>query len=133
MAAMRLGCLFSKAENVAWLKKAQSPYSVNTLAVLAARAAIRDTAYISEYVGEVLAAKELVYVGLEKLGINYVKSAGNFVLFDCGERAVEIRDALKVHDILVRDRSYEVRVTVGTREQMRKFLKELEAAWKNRG
>jgi histidinol-phosphate aminotransferase len=112
-------------------------YSVNTLAVLAARAAIRDTAYISEYVGEVLAAKELVYVGLEKLGINYVKSAGNFVLFDCGERAVEIRDALKVHDILVRDRSYEipgaVRVTVGTREQMRKFLKELEAAWKNRG
>ena len=36
MAAMRVGCLFSKAENVAWLKKAQSPYSVNTLAVLAA-------------------------------------------------------------------------------------------------
>lgn len=137
MAAMRVGCLFSKAENIAWCRKAQSPYSVNTLAVLAARAAIRDTAYISEYVGEVLAARELVYVGLEKLGLNYVKSAGNFVLFDCGERAVEIRDALRAHDILVRDRSYEipgaVRVTVGTREQMRKFLTQLEAAWKNKG
>lgn len=136
MAAMRVGCLFSKAENVAWLKKAQSPYSVNTLAVLAARAAIRDTAYISEYVGEVLAARELVYVGLEKLGINYIKSQGNFVLFDCGERSIEVRDALKGKNILVRDRSYEipgaVRVTIGTREQMRKFLSELEAVWKRK-
>lgn len=136
MAAMRVGCLFSKAENVAWLKKAQSPYSVNTLAVLAARAAIRDTAYISEYVGEVLAARELVYVGLEKLGINYIKSQGNFVLFDCGERSIEVRDALKAKNILVRDRSYEipgaVRVTIGTREQMRKFLAELEAVWKRK-
>jgi histidinol-phosphate aminotransferase len=136
MAAMRVGCLFSKAENVAWLKKAQSPYSVNTLAVLAARAAIRDTAYISEYVGEVLAARELVYVGLEKLGINYIKSQGNFVLFDCGERSIEVRDALKAKNILVRDRSYEipgaVRVTVGTREQMREFLTELEAVWKRK-
>lgn len=134
MAAMRVGCIFSKAENVAWMRKAQSPYSVNSLAVLAARAAIRDTAYISEYVGEVLAARELVYVGFEKLGIPYIKSQGNFVLFDVGDRAIPIRDALLARGILVRDRSYEipgcVRVTVGTREQMRRFLAELEAVWK---
>jgi histidinol-phosphate aminotransferase len=126
--------MFSKAENVAWMKKAQSPYSVNSLAVLAARAAIRDTEYISEYVGEVLAARELLYVGFEKLGIPYIKSQGNFVLFAAGDRAVEIRDTLREKGILVRDRSYElpgcVRVTVGTREQMRKFLTELEAVWK---
>lgn len=136
MAAMRVGCLFSRTENVAWLKKAQSPYSVNSLAVLAARAAIRDTEYISEYVGEVLAARELLYVGFEKLNIPYIKSQGNFVLFAAGDRAVEIRDALRERGILVRDRSYElpgcVRVTVGTREQMRRFLAELEVLWKNR-
>lgn len=134
MAAMRVGCIFSRAENVAWMKKAQSPYSVNSLAVLAARAAIRDTEYISEYVGEVLAARELLYVGFEKLGIPYIKSQGNFVLFAAGDRAVEIRDTLRERGILVRDRSYElpgcVRVTVGTREQMRRFLVELEAVWK---
>jgi histidinol-phosphate/aromatic aminotransferase/cobyric acid decarboxylase-like protein len=39
MAAMRLGCLFSHPANIAYLHKAQSPYSVNTLAVLAAQAA----------------------------------------------------------------------------------------------
>ena len=42
MAAMRCGCLFSSVENVRWMHKAQSPYSVNMLAALAARAAIQD-------------------------------------------------------------------------------------------
>src|ERR1700674_3587883 len=59
MAAMRLGCLFSHEANVALLHKAQSPYSVNSLAVLAAQAAVQDTAHIECYVAEVLAAREL--------------------------------------------------------------------------
>src|SRR6202034_1399521 len=36
MAAMRIGCLFSQAANIQYLHKAQSPYSVNMLAALAA-------------------------------------------------------------------------------------------------
>src|SRR4029077_19662862 len=58
MAAMRLGCLFSQSDNVAFLHKAQSPYSVNALAVLAAQEAVRDTAYVESYVTEALAARE---------------------------------------------------------------------------
>ena len=54
--------------------RAQSPYSVNSLAALAAQAAVQDTAYIRRYVAEVLAARELLYVGLEKLGIPYYDS-----------------------------------------------------------
>ena len=42
MAAMRCGCLFSSVANVRWMHKAQSPYSVNMLAALAARAAVQD-------------------------------------------------------------------------------------------
>ena len=100
------------------------------LAALAARAAVQDTAYITRYVTEVLAARELVYVGLEKLGIPYYESEGNFVLMRLGTRAIEVRDRLRDAGILVRDRSYEiagcVRVTVGTRDQMRRFL---DANW----
>jgi histidinol-phosphate aminotransferase len=133
MAAMRLGCLISQSGNVEFLRKAQSPYSVNALAALAARAAIRDQAYIQKYVTEVLAARELLYVGLEKLGIPYYESQANFVLFDAGRRAIEIRDELRRRGVLVRDRSYEiagsVRVTTGTRDQIRKFLTELEEVW----
>jgi histidinol-phosphate aminotransferase len=133
MAAMRLGCLFSHSANITYLHKAQSPYSVNTLAVLAAQAAVRDSAYIESYVAEVLAARELLCVGLEKLEISYVPSSANFLLVRAGERAIEIRDRLRAQGILVRDRSYEVpgcvRITVGTREQMQRLLAALEEIW----
>jgi histidinol-phosphate aminotransferase len=134
MAAMRLGCLFSHEANIQYLHKAQSPYSVNSLAVLAAREAIRDRAYIENYVAEVLAARELLCVSLERMGIGYVKSSANFVLARFGKRAVEIRDYLRSKGILVRDRSYEapgcVRITAGTREQTRHLLATLEEVWK---
>jgi len=133
MAAMRLGCLFSHEANIAYLHKAQSPYSVNGVAVLAAKAAVEDTAYVHNYVAEVLAARELLCVGFEKLSIPYVPSSANFVLAQLGKRAIEVRDALRGQAILVRDRSYEapgcVRFTVGTREQTRRLLVALEEIW----
>jgi histidinol-phosphate aminotransferase len=133
MAAMRCGCLFSSAENVAWLHKAQSPYSVNALAVLAARAAVRDREYIRQYVAEVLESRERAYRAFELLGIRYYASRANFVLFEAGDRAIPIRDALRERGVLVRDRSYEipgcVRVTLGTRSATERFLAELGALW----
>ena len=134
MAAMRLGCLFSHEANIRYLHKAQSPYSVNSLAVAAARAAVADGDYIRNYVAEVLAAREVLCYGLEKLGIHYVPSSANFVLGYFGARAIEVRDALGAEAILVRDRSYEapgaVRITVGTREQTRRLLDALEGIWR---
>jgi len=133
MAAMRLGCVFSQAANIGYLHKAQSPYSVNMLAAAAATAAIRDKEYIENYVSEVLAARELLYDGFDKLEIPYYRSQANFVLFRAGARSIEVRDRLRDMGVLVRDRSYElagcVRVTVGTREQVRRFLAALEEIW----
>jgi len=134
MAAMRLGCLFSHQANIQYLHKAQSPYSVNMLAVMAAQAAVEDTEYVQNYVVEALAARELLSIGLERLGIHYVPSSANFVLGRFGARAIEVRDALRDKGILVRDRSYEapgcVRITVGTREQTRQLLAALEEVWR---
>jgi len=137
MAAMRFGCLFSQSENVRMLHKAQSPYSVNTLAALAARAAIRDTAYVRDYICQVLAAREIIDNGLRDLGIRAHPSQANFILFEAGDRAIEIRDELRRRRVLVRDRSYEipgaVRVTVGTRAQAEKFLEELRSICRTAG
>jgi len=133
MAAMRCGCLFSQAGNMAHVRKGQSPYSVNSLAAMAARIAVQDTKFVEDYVAEVLAARELLYVGLEQLKIPYVESQANFVLGQVGERAVPIRDELRERGVLVRDRSYELpgylRFTVGTRDQIARLLDELERIW----
>ena len=133
MAAMRVGALISQAVNVAYLHKAQSPYSVNAVAALALRAAIEDKHYVTQFVNEVLAARDEVYKGFDRLGIPYLPSNANFVLFHCGPRAIDIRDRLRDMGVLVRDRSYElagyVRVTVGTRQQVARFLTALEQIW----
>jgi histidinol-phosphate aminotransferase len=115
------------------MHKAQSPYSVNTLAAFAARAAIQDREYIANYVAEVLEARQLCCDGLTRLRIPYFPSHANFILFKAGERAIPIRDALRDRGVLVRDRSYEiagcVRVTIGTVAQTERFLAELEEVW----
>jgi histidinol-phosphate aminotransferase len=130
MAAMRVGCLFSHSANIEWLHKAQSPYSVNMLGAVAARAAIEDTAYVRQYVEQVLAARELCYEGLARLGVRYWRSEGNFVLFQTTKPPRDLVAALRASGILVRDRSHElpnaVRVTIGTVDQTRRFLAELE-------
>jgi len=130
MAALRVGCLFSQRGNVAYMHKAQSPYSVNMLATVAARAAVEDTEYVAAYVREALAAREDCYAGLRRLGVEFYPSQANFVLFRAGARSVALRDALRERGVLVRDRSYEiagcVRVTIGTRAQVARFLAELE-------
>jgi histidinol-phosphate aminotransferase len=133
MAAMRCGCLFSQAANMQHVRKAQSPYSVNAVAAMAARIAVQDEKFVEEYVLEVLTARELLYVGFERLKIPYIKSQANFVLFQVGDRAINIRDELRNRGVLVRDRSYELpgclRVTAGTRDQAQRFLDELERIW----
>jgi histidinol-phosphate aminotransferase len=134
LAALRAGVLFSRAENVAYLRKSQSPYSVNAVAAIAVRAAVEDREYLANYVKQALEARELLYQGFERRGIRYWRSQGNFVLFEAGPRSIEIRDALRARGVLVRDRSYElagtVRVTAGTPQQVERFFAALDEVWR---
>src|SRR5947209_5426522 len=107
MAGMRCGCLFSQSGNMQFLRKGQSPYSVNMLSAMSSRIAIQDHKLVEDYALEVLTARELIYVGLERLSIPYVRSQANFVLMEFGDRSIEIRDELRNRGVLVRDRSYE--------------------------
>ena len=130
MAAMRMGCLMSHEDNIANMRKAQSPYSVNLLAAMAAAVAVDDREYVENYVKEALSARDLIYAGLAEMTVRHWRSEGNFVLFHMGERAGDICAELRRRGILVRDRSYElpgcIRVTVGTKDQARKFLQQLK-------
>lgn len=132
MAGLRCGCLFSDARNLAFARKAQSPYSVNALAALAAVAAIDDRAYLDGYVAEVLATREFLYGELERFKVPFHHSAGNFILLKLGGRVGAICAQLSDVGVLIRDRSHELagcaRVTIGTRAQAERFLVELERA-----
>ena len=126
MAAMRMGCLFSCAENAAVMKKAQSPYSVNMLAALAATEAIKDAKYTNSYVASALAGRGVITDLFDSLQIPYWPSEANFVLFDAGRKADECLARCRAEGVLIRDRRHEIegalRVTAGPPEQMERFL-----------
>ena len=133
MAALRMGCLFSRVPNMQAIRKGQSPYSVNAVAVALGLEAIRDTAFVKKYAAEVLRARQFLCRELDALGLQYFPSDANFVLVNFGPASDAMRKRLGEHQILVRDRSYElpgcVRITVGTMAQTRKLLDVLRRAW----
>ncbi len=129
LAALRLGCLFAHRETAAHLKKAQSPYSVNVVALVAACEAVSDQGFLRRYVDQVLASRRKLETALATLGVHYIPSQANFVLANFGERTAAVQKALRRSGILVRDRSHElpgwVRITLGTAPQMRLVIQTL--------
>jgi len=134
MAGLRLGCIFVQRELAASMRKAQSPYPVNVAALAAAEAAMRDRGFITRTVREVRQGRRELERGLDRLGVRYFPSAGNFLLVRLGEKTKRVVAALARQGILVRDRSSDfggegyVRITVGTPGQMRRLLRELGKA-----
>lgn len=126
LAGLRVGCLVSSEENIEQVHKGQSPYSVNSIAIECALAAVDDQAYVTDYVAKIIEARALICGTLDELEVPYWPSEANFVLMNLGDRASEICAALREKDILLRSQTHSVagavRVTVGTLDQTVKFL-----------
>ena len=114
------------------LRKAQSPYPVNVVALVAARATLRDQRFLRGTLHEFRRSHKELERGLTKLGIPFFPSAANFVLLFLGARAKEAVKTLARQGILIRDRSGDfggagyVRITFGTLSQTRRVLRQLK-------
>jgi histidinol-phosphate aminotransferase len=125
LAGLRLGLLAGPVELMRWVKRVLSPYSVNSLALACLPPALEDTAYLDWYVSEVLAARCEFEAALDQAGVRRWPGHANFVLVEIGAQHKEFTRLMSAYGVLVRDRSSDpgcdgrVRITVGTREQMR--------------
>lgn len=132
LAGLRVGCVFSQAQNMAAMRKGQSPYSVTSLGIACALEAVKDQDYLNAYVREVLEARAELYAALDRLGIESFPSEANFILtrYQDDETALRVYSELKARGILVRPRGKEVartvRFTVGNREQTGRLIAGLE-------
>ncbi len=130
LAGMRFGCLISHAENISNMKKSHSPYSVNSLSIVAVLAAIQDRVWINEYAVQVRQGRELLERELPRHGYSYWKSHANFILFDAGDRADALLQRSLESGVLIRDRRHDLpgalRVTAGLAGQMERFVSVLE-------
>ena len=132
LAGLRLGVLAAPEEQMQWLRRAISPYSVNSVALTCLTAALEDEDYLDWYTGEVLASRPLFESALQRLGVLYWPSQANFVLVEIGRQHREFVTAMRTKGVLVRDRSADpgcdgcVRITLGTREQTEQGIAALE-------
>ncbi|MEK6947327.1 MAG: histidinol-phosphate transaminase [Nanoarchaeota archaeon] len=131
LAGLRSGYIVSNKNNTKVIQKVLSPYSVNIAAAICASEALKDLAYIKNYVKEVNASKKIFLRELSSLGIQYYKTDANFVLLKIGPQAAIFCEKLKEKDILVRNRSSDpllqgcVRITLGTVRQTMQLIKAL--------
>jgi histidinol-phosphate aminotransferase len=131
LAALRLGCVFARPEILSVMRRASTPYPVNTAALVAAEASICDTRFVRKYAREVLRSRVLLEKGLTRLGARIYPSAANFVLADFGPGAHCMVLALERKGILVRERKDFpregfVRISAGTRADTRRLLRAIQ-------
>eukprot|EP00928_Gymnodinium_smaydae_P072333 TRINITY_DN55701_c0_g1_i1.p1 TRINITY_DN55701_c0_g1~~TRINITY_DN55701_c0_g1_i1.p1 ORF type:complete len:396 (-),score=91.92 TRINITY_DN55701_c0_g1_i1:46-1173(-) len=129
--ALRLGYLISSNENIRAMCSVRGPYDINQLAVVAIRAALKDSQYVRDFVDEVnTRAKPKFESYLRDKGIVFWPSSCNFI-FCYFERPAELEVALRARGILVRPKKdakgvLGLRITVGTLEQMNRLMAALD-------
>jgi histidinol-phosphate aminotransferase len=128
LAGLRVGLLAGSVDLMRWVRRVLSPYSVNLLALACLPPALEDEAYLDWYVSEVRAARTEFEAALDAAGVRRWPSQANFILTEIGPQHAEFARLMHEAGVLVRDRSSDpgcdgrVRITIGTREQMRQAI-----------
>ena len=128
MAGLRIGVLMGNKEQMKMLRRASSPYNLNSVASACLPAALADREFVKNYVADVEEGRRDLEAELESWGVQYWKSRANFVLMYLGDNCKPFIRRMRDRGILVRDRSSDygcqdcVRVTLGTQEHNWRML-----------
>ena len=132
LAGVRAGALFGTPAGLAAMRRVIPPYSLNLFAAAALPAALADVEYYNWYLSEVRESKGLLYEVLERHGVRYWPSGGNFVLAFFGEALGSVVSGLAERGIHIRDRSADpgctgcARMTAGVVAHTQRLVSALE-------
>ena len=133
LAGLRIGYGVSNPQFINYMERTREPFNVNLLAQAAGLAAIDDKKFLTKTLAHVEREKGFLYSAFRKMKLEYVPSATNFILVDVKEDCKKIFNELMKRGVIVRDMKawgldYFLRVTIGTREENRKFIEALKIA-----
>jgi histidinol-phosphate aminotransferase len=138
LAGLRLGYLLASIRIMSVLNRANNPKSVTSFAKVGALAALRDLAFMQDYVEEVTSCRSAYEKLFKHHGIKYYPSASNFILFQCDDPKALVR-SLEDRNIFVRDRTSQfdgvghVRISVGGKESTAAALAALDEYFSSGG
>jgi histidinol-phosphate aminotransferase len=132
LAGMRIGLAFAAEEIIAAMIKVKDSYNLNRLSLVAAIAALQDVQWMVRNVRRIQRTRKSLTHGLKKMGFQVYPSQANFVLARRqGQNIRGLYEELKRRKILVRyfdmpglEDSF--RITVGTPEEVKRLLREIE-------
>ena len=134
LAGLRIGYGIAPAECIALLQRVRQPFNTNTMAQVAARAALEDEEYIARMRAMVSDGLNYLQGMFRKMRLDYVPSSANFVLVKVGEGR-KVFMAMQQAGVIVRPMDpygmpEYIRVTVGTRKENRRCLTVLKQVLK---
>ncbi|MTD31330.1 histidinol-phosphate transaminase [Planomicrobium sp. YIM 101495] len=130
IAGVRVGYGLASKSIISSILKVKEPFNVNSLAQIAAAAAIEDTEHVQNSYTANRDGREWFYSKFEELGLSYTKTMANFILVEVGSDGERIYDELMKKGIIVRygktwGLPQHVRVTIGTPEENAYFIEVL--------
>lgn len=142
LAGMRIGYAMGNPELIKAMNDVRysyNSYPMTRLSVALGVAALEDETYFQDTVAKVIETREWTKEQLKCLGFSFRDSRTNFI-FAAHESvpAVQIFDALREKHIFVRHFSQKridnyLRISIGTREEMERFIEETEKIVANAG
>ncbi|HEY8219069.1 MAG TPA: aminotransferase class I/II-fold pyridoxal phosphate-dependent enzyme, partial [Methylobacter sp.] len=127
---LRVGYGLSSPQLADILNRVRQPFNNNMLALAAAEAALTDTEHLQNTIAVNAQGMQFITDGFKELGLEWIPSAGNFVLVDVKQPAMPIYEALLRKGVIVRPVGvYELpnhlRITIGTEAENQLFLQAL--------
>jgi len=132
LAGLRIGYGVAPEKLVFYMNKVRQPFNVNSLAQIAAMAALEDEEHLKRSQKNNSEGLKFLYREMKAMGLEYVPTQANFFLIKVG-KGKDVYDALLRQGIIVRPMaSYGlgeyIRVTVGTPEENQRFVEALRRA-----
>lgn len=132
LAGLRVGYALASVEVADLMNRIRQPFNVNNLALAGAVAALDDHQFIAESYELNRRGMEQIVAGLQRLGLEYIPSSGNFVTFRVADAGV-VNQKLLQQGVIVRPiAGYGLpdwlRVTIGKETENARFLAALENA-----
>ena len=129
MAGLRMGYAVGRADLIGRMSAYKIWLNANTLTVAAALASLEDKEFVERNRKLNAMARQFVEQEVTKMGLGYIPSQANFLMIDLKRDMGSVVSELRARNVFAGRPFYplrqHLRVTVGTMEEMKRFVEEL--------
>jgi histidinol-phosphate aminotransferase len=131
LAGMRVGYGLAHPDLIRCLNQVRSPFNTNSIAQVAAQAALDDQTHVRFSIKSNRIGYEFLTGQLAFLGVKFVPSVTNFILVDTGRDCMRDFQLLMQKGVIVRPMKGNgfptaLRLTIGTSDENKKFIEALK-------